>query len=340
MSIINLIDIIFLLSILLTLNYVLGIKNFLVDTPEFSKHKIENKSKIILSGGFYTFFGALYFYYLNDLNLKILFFIFPFLVLGFLSDKNILKSPLKRIIFQLILIFIVILEFEIQILNTRIVILDYFLDNNYINILFTISCLLVLINGSNFIDGLNGLSCGYYVLICLSLITLINQNALNMQFENIFYYFFLILLIFIVFNFLNKNFMGDNGIYFLSTIIGIELIKFSNLNFLSVSPFYIVSMLWYPAFENLFSILRRIYLKSKISNPDKYHLHTLIYYKINNRLKKSSANNISSIIILLYCLPGFIFSNIYHNESLILSFIILINVSVYLINYFFLKNEK
>ena len=105
MSIINLIDIIFLLSILLILNYVLGIKNFLVDTPEFSKHKIENKSKIILSGGFYTFLGTLYFYYFNDLNLKILFFIFPFLVLGFLSDKNILKSPLKRIIFQLILIF-------------------------------------------------------------------------------------------------------------------------------------------------------------------------------------------------------------------------------------------
>ena len=43
--------------------------------------------------------------------------------------------------------------------------LDSILHNDYINYLFVTFCVLIIINGSNFIDGMNTLCVGYYLLI-------------------------------------------------------------------------------------------------------------------------------------------------------------------------------
>ena len=52
-------------------------------------------------------------------------------------------------------------------------IFDIFLQNKIFSIFFTSICLLVLINGSNFIDGFNGLL-AIHSLIILSIINFIN----------------------------------------------------------------------------------------------------------------------------------------------------------------------
>ena len=49
---------------------------------------------------------------------------------------------------------------------------------------------------------------------------------------------------------------------------------------------FIVIILWYPAFETLFSIIRKIIYKSQPSSPDNYHLHHLIYLFFNKKNKK------------------------------------------------------
>ena len=69
-----------------------------------------------------------------------------------------------------------------------------------------------------------------------------------------------------IFNFFGKIYLGDGGAYLISFVAGVILIKFSNDNYL-VSPYYIVALLWYPAYENLFSIIRKKILKIKL-----YHL--------------------------------------------------------------------
>ena len=51
--------------------------------------------------------------------------------------------------------------------------------------------------------------------------------------------------------------MGDSGAYILGLFFGFTLIHFSNDN-IDISPIYILVLLWYPAFENLFSILRKL----------------------------------------------------------------------------------
>ena len=70
-------------------------------------------------------------------------------------------------------------------------------------------------------------------------------------------------------------FLGDGGSYLISFVAGTILIKFFNDNYL-VSPYYIMALLWYPAYENLFSIVRKKIQKKTPSTPDSRHLHQLI----------------------------------------------------------------
>ena len=56
---------------------------------------------------------------------------------------------------------------ELKIVSSRVFFFDNLLQNIGFNILFTSFCLLILVNGSYFIDGLNGLSYGNFAGICL-----------------------------------------------------------------------------------------------------------------------------------------------------------------------------
>jgi UDP-N-acetylmuramyl pentapeptide phosphotransferase/UDP-N-acetylglucosamine-1-phosphate transferase len=79
-----------------------------------------------------------------------------------------------------------------------------------------------------------------------------------------------------IFNFFGKIFLGDGGSYLISCVFGVILIKFSSDNYL-VSPYYVAALLWYPAYENLFSIIRKKISKKTPSTPDNEHLHQFIY---------------------------------------------------------------
>jgi UDP-N-acetylmuramyl pentapeptide phosphotransferase/UDP-N-acetylglucosamine-1-phosphate transferase len=338
---IDLLDFLIISLFLFFLNIILKVNNLLIDRPDFGHHKIFSKKKIPLSGGLYFFFSLIYLYCKYNLSLQIVYLFSIFILIGLLSDRNIMTSAYLRLLLQFLLLLIIVITQDLNISSTRITYLDNFLTNKYFNYLFTIFCFLVLINGSNFIDGLNGLSSGYYLVLSVSVIFLkITDNIIILN-ENFFYYLPVILLIFLFLNIINKNFMGDNGIYFLSGLIGFYLIKFSNENFDYISPLYIVSILWYPAFENLFSIVRRLLKKKKVSNADKFHLHVLLYSKISRKYNSLISNNISSMLIIVFCIPGMILSNMHHNNSYAVCLIIFINIFIYLNIYFFLvRNEK
>ena len=113
-----------------------------------------------------------------------------------------------------------------------------------------------------------------------------------------------LLTVLIFFNGFNKVFLGDGGIYFLSFIIGIVLIKFHTENSI-VSPYYIICLLWYPCFENLFSILRKKLTKISPHEADNMHLHHLIYRILKLKKSKIARSNLAGFIILLFNLPIF-----------------------------------
>ena len=138
-------------------------KNFLPNFSGETHQQFLKESNIPLIGGFFiliisfvVFFKSNnYFYYTTVLI---------FLV-GLFSDGKILSSPKKRIFLQLIIIFSFVYLLKLEITPTRINFIDKIFEISLLSFLFTTFCLMILVNGSNFIDGLNGLLIGYFLII-------------------------------------------------------------------------------------------------------------------------------------------------------------------------------
>ena len=314
--------------------------NFLNDNNLKFKHKVlvdNNNSKF--TGGLFIFFSILFFFP-DSLNNLVL-YSFLILLLGLLSDLNILSEPLPRFVSQFILLisFIALTNTTIDTINVEVV--DSFLKNKTISIFFSLFCFMVLINGTNFLDGLNTLVSGYYFLITI-MIYYLGENLNLVIYSEIFLFLSIVLLIFLIFNFFGKSILGDGGSYTLSFIFGFLLIDLFNNN-KSISPYFIALILWYPAFENLFSIIRRLFIsRKKISSPDTLHLHQLIYVFLSKYIYKKSkfSNTKTGLIILLYNFVIFyltIVFKLYYDTRIMVS-IILFNVAVYLTVYYKFNN--
>ena len=300
--------------------------------------KFTTNKNIPLTGGFFimivflsTLFGQNSFFLITII---LIFF------LGILSDLNKVISPNKRLLSQLMIVLFLIILTKLEINSTRIIILDQFLENKIINIFFVSFCALILINGTNFIDGLNGLSLGYYLMVTIALLNN-NFEYSNFLQENELLYISFFLFIFLIFNQLNLFFIGDSGAYSLGLIFSFLLINIYKEN-PYVSPFYIVLLVWYPCFELLFSILRKFNIKFSPVKPDTRHLHQLIYNLIKNKFKfsKLKSNNITSMLILLFnSISIFLGSiNIRNTENQII--LIIVNALLYIIIYKQLIDHK
>ena len=200
-------------------------------------------------------------------------------------------------------------------------------------------CLLVLINGSNFLDGLNSLVINYFI-ICFCAIY-ISSNIYNLRLDFLFVENILLILIIIsIFNFFGKSFLGDSGSYSLAFFVGIFCIQFIYDNPRVVSPYFIALLLWYPAIENLFSIIRRKNSKSNLSMADNFHLHHLIYTFLKNQINlknENLINSFSAVLINLYNLLTIFLSIFYISNTKVLILIIFFNIIFYLFNLFFIK---
>ena len=318
--------------------YIFNKNNILIDKISSSKHKnLQENTKNLppLCGGLIILICSVLFF--KDFFIVTLFGLF-FLVIGIFSDTNKISSPLIRILSQFIISFLFVILSSSNIFDLRVDILNYFLEIKIISILFTVFCILILINGSNFLDGLNTLVLGYYILTCIILIYVSNNFNLNIN-PNI---SLLIISLFVlyIFNFFGKVYLGDSGAYLIGFFISFFVIEFSLKNTL-VSPYFICFLLWYPAFENLFSILRRMTSKSRIDSADKQHLHHLIYgyFLQKNLIKSVYINSLVSNLINFYNLVIFVlFSKFYLSTQFLITGILL-NVSVYLFLFFFLKKR-
>lgn len=332
---INKLFIIFTITILF---YILNKKLFKLNLKKIETHQKYSNNIIALPiGGFVILLFVLFFnFFFNYLEL---FFLLSIFVVGLLSDYKLFNSPKKRLITQTLIILIFLTFSEIEILSTRIEFFDDLLKNDHMNIIFTAFCILILINGTNFIDGLNNLVIGYYSII---LIVLLNSN-LNLYVEkSLLLNFLLILGVLFFFNFINKIFLGDNGSYLLGFLFSILLINIQTINF-NMSPYFIILLLWYPCIENLFSIIRKKINNIKPISPDNEHFHHLIFFFILNKFKiknKLIANNLSSTIINFYHLLIFCIALQQVSKTNFQLFLIFFNIITYILLYLLLINFK
>ncbi len=334
----ELIKLFILFLVILTINFIFKSKNLLLSYTGL-KHQIYiQQNKVPLSGGFIL----LIYFFLNhnDQNLILTFYIFLFFLIGLIGDLNLFKTATLRLIIQILLIIFFTISLNITIIDLRVGFLNKILDNFYLNILFVSFCFLVLINGSNFIDGCNGLAIGYYLIIYFFLFYLINNQIIVYEI-NLFLSLIFCLLILLIFNLLNKLFLGDNGIYVLSIITGYILVEIANLNSY-ISPYYIMNLLWYPAFEILFSMLRKMRSNFSPMEPDTNHLHQLLFFSYNCKFSFSQTinNSLVGITINLYNLITVFIFSIYPENSKFQLILVIINTINYLIIYKLLFDFK
>jgi UDP-N-acetylmuramyl pentapeptide phosphotransferase/UDP-N-acetylglucosamine-1-phosphate transferase len=320
-------------------NFVFKKFNILIDQTNISNHKsfINGHKTIPLSGGFVFFLILVFFLPENYQYLTILIF-FIFLT-GLLSDLDILHSPFLRIIFQIIIIVVYLFLFDNFVSSIRVDFFDNLLNIFFIKLFFTSFCILVLINGTNFIDGVNTLVVGYFILVASNVLYL--TEVIGLDLDTLLVSACLTCLVVIyIFNFFGKIFLGDGGSYLISFVFGVTLIKFSSDNYL-VSPYYIVALLWYPAYENLFSIIRKKISKKTPSTPDNEHLHQLIYLYLDKsfNINKNISNTLSGILICLYNLFYFLFILNEYHQTETLAYSIIFNVLIYNLLYFLLRKK-
>ena len=183
----------FYFLIIIILNIIFKKFNFLKSYSGSNHQKFLNKS-IPLTGGIYSFVIITYLFYFI---FPVIFFpFFLLLTLGLLSDLDILAQAKYRFFLQLIIITFFVFSIHLEVMPTRIDFIDNTFQGTLVSYFFTIFCLMILINGSNFIDGLNGLLIGYFLIILLSLIKLNLFETLNINNETIIIFIsFLIFLI-------------------------------------------------------------------------------------------------------------------------------------------------
>ena len=199
------------------------VKNKILLNYSGSVHqKFSGLTSVPLTGGIFIYFSILYLY-LNEIEPVIYLFSFLF-VFGLATDSKIIASPKVRFLIQTILLFMIVYISDLRISPTRIYLIDLLTSNVLFSYFFSTFCLLILINGSNFIDGLNGLLVGYYLLLSLIFYKLNFINFLEIENSSLLLFSMILFILFLL-NLFKKSFMGDTGSYILSFFYGYLLIK-------------------------------------------------------------------------------------------------------------------
>ncbi|MDA9086258.1 hypothetical protein N9J93_00460 [Methylophilaceae bacterium] len=302
-----------------------------------------HESEVPRFGGVCCLIFILIYCLINDLFVKPLVLnlflsLIPLLLISLVEDFFHCIKPLYRFLGMLFSILLFFSLDNIVLPNMYLPFFDYFHDNNIFLTIFYIFSLLVLINGNNLIDGMNGILITNLIAQLLALIFLCYKFNDSIYMEYAFIFLLPLLLLFI-FNYpLGKIFMGDTGAYIYGFLIGTILISFFGKH-PELITWNAVFIFLYPSFELLFSIIRKFFEKEKgPTNADMLHLHSIIYKlylkKTNGDVIKSN-NNVLKIMVLFSFSPTLVIF-IYDSFTNILLAIILFLI-LYTTLYFYLR---
>ncbi len=198
-----------------------------------------------------------------------------------------------------------------------------------LGIFFSVFAIVGMMNAINIIDGFNGLASGV-ILIILASFSVISYEHNNIELLSV-----ISILAGAVFGFFvlvfpkGKIFLGDGGAYllgFMVSLIGISLAS----EYADVSPWYILSILIYPVWEVIFSIIRKLSIGLSPMKPDKYHIHMLIQRNMTNN------NPLTALLLLTFMIPHTILSTFYAHSSMYNIIIVSVFIVCYLLLYLYL----
>jgi len=204
-------------------------------------------------------------------------------------------------------------------------------------IFLTFFAVLCLINAINFLDGLNGLSSGTIIISLLSIFifSFFEGKIIN---ESIFYFLLLSIFCFFLIN-IGKTpfkiiFLGDSGSTTLGFLLSFFLIYFTLPETRFMHPVLAIWCIAFPMYELLSVIIKRIYLRINIFNPDNRHIHHIL---LKNNFSQGSTLFILLFISALLNFSGFIIYILMGPGPSLVSFIILFFVYYNLSNFYYKK---
>lgn len=275
----------------------------------------------------------------DALNLLLISFM-PLAFVSFKEDFFHNTTPKTRLLAMIAscLIFLIFIPSQFPVID--IPYLKELVNLKLIGLAFYTFSMLVIINGNNLIDGVNG-NMAITNSVQLLVLSILGLKAGDYEFSNLCILFSIPLVVFLFFNFpFGKIFMGDLGAYFYGfTLSGLVIYFFGKYdNFLSWNA---VLILFYPAMELLFSFVRKkLFQKQSPLLPDVKHLHSLICRHLRNS-KKTFNNNSYSLIFLFPFILISITSLSYYDELEGLLIILISGVFLYISMYLYvLKRLK
>ena len=269
-----------------------------------------HKKKTSLLGGTILLFNFFLFFFLNffleknliDLgNKEIAFFLLlvvSYFLIGLYDDKYKINPNLKLslIFIATILITLIYPDFSLRMIKISFLEKNYFF--NYFSIPFTVLSFALLVNALNMFDGIDLQLITYSIFIFIVLI-----------FKDVFLIFSIMMLICLIFiyilNFKKKLFLGDNGAFLLSGIIGFIFVNKYNNDPLFFSSDEIFLILMVPGIDMLRLFTVRIINKKNPFKGDLNHMHHLLKKKYENIIKTNFVLSLFYVIPFLCLIAGF-----------------------------------
>lgn len=280
-------------------------------------------TEITLRGGGIIFWFVALLYFSQHYQDNLLFFAGITLVslVSFWDDIQSLSSRLR---FSTHLLAITIVFYHLNI----------FTELPFYYIFAAYFCSLGIINGYNFMDGINGIT-GVYTLAVLGSIGYVNQYIVAFVDFDFIIYPMIAAFVFLIFNFRKKAkcFAGDIGSIAVSFWIVFLLLKL----YLKTDSIIWICFIAVYGVDTTCTIIHRLYLKQKISEAHRLHFYQILCneYKLDHRFVASiyalAQVGVSAVVFSFYSK---------YSDFVLLVGILSVLIAFYSIKFYLLKKIK
>ena len=212
-------------------------------------------------------------------------------LLGLLEDlRNGSLSPKARLVSKaLLLLLVFLLAPSLVPSSVGLPGVDWLLGFSWVAVVITLFFSVGFINAVNTVDGANGLLSGIYTVTCFIFVTEIPSIALQAGFYGA--------SLFLIFNVISgRLFLGDAGSYGIGAAMLLSGLTALDRDIVSLS--FLAALYFYPCFDFVVSIGRRLLNGKSITAPDNDHLHNRVYGFYKRRFKsKNMANSATGLSI-------------------------------------------
>ncbi len=262
-----------------------------------------------------------------------------------IKDDILIIAPLTKLMGQIFAASLIVLFSDLQITNFH----GFFGINEipeYVGIPLTVFVFIVIINGFNLIDGIDGLSASIGVVVTVTfgiwfyLIGEIQYVLISGAITGALIGF----LRFNVYSKENKIFLGDTGSLIVGLLISVPVIKFNEMNIEHDfdyskygAPAISIAILVIPLFDTVRVMFIRFFQGKPLFKPDKQHIHHVF---IRLGLSHKQAVLILVLINILFIVTALEIHNLMGIRRMLLVFLLSAMIIFQIPVYFAHRKEK